>query len=240
MMRRLKPMMVFILLACSIVGCNSANKDQELQQQRLLTELAKTNAESLAAIEKRQAELMKMEGEIKTREVALQESLKAFKNREETLRKREDGITEREKTLGKKVSQVEAAWSQVQAANQAIAAKRDVKERRFIYVAKCLENEMVKSPYGNGYRMYSNVLVTTDYEKNTIKVRYSNVKAHWCELELFFTYDGDTWQPNWQDCRYQEAELGKTSSDKKERLDRLPIMDEIRSLLATCPQADQN
>ncbi|MEI8371842.1 MAG: hypothetical protein WCJ35_03300 [Planctomycetota bacterium] len=142
----MKPMIVLLLLGCGVLGCNTATREQELQQQKLLTELAKTNTESLAEMSKKQAELRnreleltKKDEEFKARENAIQESLGRVKEQEETLHKQ---VKEREESLHKREStatQREREVAQKYASEETrIQEEKDVlnKERERLNVAR--------------------------------------------------------------------------------------------------------
>jgi hypothetical protein len=123
----------------AILGCNSAAREQELQQQKLLTELAKTNTESLAELNKKQTELHNTELELtkkgedfKARENAVQASLDRVKERERELTQRETELAQKvaceeakiqdeKSTLSKDRERLKSAWSTAQ---QAIVAKQ--------------------------------------------------------------------------------------------------------------------
>ena len=118
----------FVSLILAVLGCNGAAKEQELQQQKLLTELAKTNTETLAAIEKEQAELTKRKGEIKAREMAVQAAFDSIKGREESLRKQESDANQREAEFAKNVANEDAKIRKereaLQLVNSALQAKQ--------------------------------------------------------------------------------------------------------------------
>ncbi|MEI8371844.1 MAG: hypothetical protein WCJ35_03310 [Planctomycetota bacterium] len=141
----------------------------------------------------------------------------------------------------------------------------DLKERRFAYLAKRLEEEMAEN-----CNEYGSVLVTVNYKDRAVRVQYLAGTAGtmerswgpgwhkepmpgfhpicWCELDLVFDYDGNEWKPDWENCYYRSNKDSDTShKGRRENLPntartRLPgsHIDKVRTMLAACRQTEQN
>ena len=47
-----------LVFCVALIGCNNANREQELREQKLLVELAKTNTDRLAELSRKEQNLM--------------------------------------------------------------------------------------------------------------------------------------------------------------------------------------
>jgi DNA repair exonuclease SbcCD ATPase subunit len=117
MTRNFNLTLALVLLSSGILGCNSANKEQELQQQKLLLELSKANTERLAELTKKEQDLAALERKV-------QDTLDEIKQREESLQKREGEIARQEQSLQNEKDQLRATDLRHQQAEQAIAIRQ--------------------------------------------------------------------------------------------------------------------
>jgi len=145
---------VFItsLVVVFFVGCGTENKSLELEQQRLLLELTKTNNERLAELTQKEQELKSLEKknqdvaeQLKQREALLGLQERKSKQLEkvfvEKVAAADARIKDAQMLLEKRMEEVRAEEVRNQETQRAIQAKEDELNRRFVAIRQRQEEK---------------------------------------------------------------------------------------------------